>query len=190
MRLNDDDRKELLKIARSTIEYCMKENYPRSPELSSFGMSIPDQQVLQAHCGAFVTLHNNGKLRGCIGFFNANYELWKVVRDVAIKSAFEDYRFHRPTLEEMKEIDIEISVLTPFKKITDINDIVLGKHGIYIMKNGKSGTFLPQVATETGWTLQEFLGHCAQDKMGLSWNDWQGAELFTYEAEVFGEKEF
>lgn len=180
MRLTDNDRKELLHIARETITQTLNNiNY----------IPLSESKVLQAHCGAFVTLHNSGRLRGCIGRFNANYELYKVVHDVSIESAFQDSRFSPVTLDEMKEIDIEISVLTPFKKINNVNDIELGKHGIYIIKNGRAGTFLPQVATETGWSLVEFLGHCTQDKMGLNWNDWQGAEIFTYEAEVFGEKE-
>lgn len=180
MRLTDNDRKELLHVARETIIQSLN-NVKYVP--------YSESKILNAHCGAFVTLHNNGRLRGCIGRFNANYELYKVVHDMAIESAFQDTRFHSVSLDEMMDIDIEISVLTPFKKINDINEIELGKHGIYIIKHGRSGTFLPQVAIETGWSLNEFLGHCTQDKMGLGWNDWQGAEIFTYEAEVFGEKE-
>jgi len=190
MRLTDKDRIDLLNIARRTIEYCLENNIQHSPSFSDIGINEPDQPVLRSRCGAFVTLHNNGALRGCIGRFNPDYELYKVVRDMAVQSAFFDYRFHRPTLNEMKDIDIEISVLTPFFKIKDIDEIELGKHGIYMIKEGRSGTFLPQVATETGWSLMEFLGHCSQDKMGLGWNDWQSSEIFTYEAEVFGEKDY
>lgn len=190
MYLTDKDRIELLNIARKTIEYCLKENITSSPSFDKMGIVEPNQLVMKAHCGAFVTLHNKGRLRGCIGNFNPNYELYKVIRDMAVQSAFKDNRFHSPTLEEMKEIDIEVSVLTPFNKIRNVSEIKLGKHGIYIMNEGRSGTFLPQVATETGWSLMEFLGHCSQDKMGLGWNDWQNAEIFTYESEVFGEKEF
>ncbi|MFA4851176.1 MAG: AMMECR1 domain-containing protein, partial [Bacteroidales bacterium] len=75
------------------------------------------------------------------------------------------------------------------KKISSADEIVLGKHGIYMVKGGVSGTFLPQVATETGWTKDEFLGHCAQDKAGIGWNGWKTAELYTYTAIVFGEGE-
>jgi AmmeMemoRadiSam system protein A len=180
MRFTNQDRIELLKIARNTIEASLNnvKYYPSS-----------QTKILQAHCGAFVTLHKNGMLKGCIGRFNVDYELYKVVHDVTLQSAFEDDRFSPVRIEEMNEIDIEISVLTPFRRITDINEIELGRHGIFITKYGRSGTFLPQVATETGWTLMEFLGHCTQDKMGLGWNDWKDADIFTYEAEVFGEKE-
>jgi len=88
----------------------------------------------------------------------------------------------------LKDIDIEISVLTPLKKIQSINEITMGKHGIYIKKGYRTGTFLPQVANETHWTLEEFLGHCARDKAGIGWDGWKEAELYTYEAIIFGEK--
>jgi len=182
MILTKEDKKELLTIARQTIEHQLRN--------IDFKLEEPESKILKVHCGAFVTLHNNGALRGCIGNFHPNYELYKVVRDMAIQSAFMDNRFNRPTIEEMKQIDIEISVLSPFKKISNITDIELGKHGIYISKNGRSGTFLPQVASETGWNLQEFLGHCSQDKMGMGWYDWKESDIFIYDAEVFGEKDF
>jgi MEMO1 family protein len=83
---------------------------------------------------------------------------------------------------------VEISVLTPMKKIHSIDEIEMGKDGIYIKKGSKSGTFLPQVAKETGWSKEEFLGHCAEDKAGIGWDGWKDAELYTYEAVVFGEK--
>ena len=75
------------------------------------------------------------------------------------------------------------------QKIDDIQQIVLGKHGIYIKKGYQSGTFLPQVATETGWDLEEFLGHCARDKAGLGWTGWKNADIYVYEAIVFEEKQ-
>jgi hypothetical protein len=90
---------------------------------------------------------------------------------------------------ELKNIEIEISVLTPLKKISSIDEIEMGKHGIWIKKGYRSGTFLPQVATETGWSKEEFLGHCARDKAGIGWEGWKDAELFTYEANVFNESE-
>lgn len=179
MKLTDDDRKELLHIARETI-FTTLNNVKYEP--------FSDSKVLQSRCGVFVTLNKNGMLRGCIGKFNADYELYKVVHDVAISSAFQDSRFPPVYLDELNDIDIEISVLGPFKKVNDFNDIELGTHGIYMIKNGRNGTFLPQVAIETGWNLEEFLGHCAQDKMGLNWNDWKTSDLYMFEAEVFWEK--
>ena len=106
---------------------------------------------------------------------------------MAIASSTKDNRFPRVDPTEIGKISIEISVLSPLKKIHSINEIVLGKHGIYIKKGNRSGTFLPQVANETGWTTEDFLGHCSRDKAGLGWDGWKGADIYTYEATVFSE---
>jgi AmmeMemoRadiSam system protein A len=115
--------------------------------------------------------------------------LYKVVQEMALSSAFQDTRFSPVKLSEMKDIEVEISVLTPLKRISSIDEFELGKQGIYMIKGRSSGTFLPQVAAETNWTKEEFLGHCAQDKAGIGWNGWKDADLYTYEALVFSEKE-
>jgi hypothetical protein len=106
---------------------------------------------------------------------------------MAISAAVRDHRFPPVSDEEVGELVIEISVLTPLRRIQSVDEIELGKHGIYIKKGFNSGTFLPQVATETGWTLEEFLGHCARDKAGIGWDGWKDAELYIYEAYVFSE---
>jgi AmmeMemoRadiSam system protein A len=110
---------------------------------------------------------------------------------MAVASATKDYRFDRVSATEMNQIDIEISVLTPMQKVSDVNKIRLGTDGIYIRKGSRSGTFLPQVATDTGWNLEEFLGHCARDKAGIGWDGWKepDTEIFVYQAFVFGEEE-
>ena len=107
---------------------------------------------------------------------------------MAIAAATQDHRFNEVQADEISQLKIEISVLTPLKRIKSADEFILGKQGIYIKKGYSSGTFLPQVATQTGWTKEEFLGHCAQDKAGLNWNEWKTAELYTYEALVFGEE--
>jgi AmmeMemoRadiSam system protein A len=117
--------------------------------------------------------------------FEPNIPLYQVVIEMAVAAATEDYRFSPISEKELDEVEIEISVLTPFKKIKSIDEIELGKHGIYIMKNGRGGTFLPQVATSTGWSLEEFLGHCARDKAGIGYTGWKDADIYTYEAIVF-----
>jgi hypothetical protein len=109
---------------------------------------------------------------------------------MAIEAATKDLRFPAVGFPEFNDIDIEISVLTPLQKIESIDELVLGRHGIYMSKKGKSGTFLPQVANETKWTKEEFLGHCSADKMGMGWEDWKTADLFTYEAIIFSEKQY
>ena len=106
---------------------------------------------------------------------------------MAIASAIRDYRFNSVSISELDSIDIEISVLTPLKKISSVDEIELGKHGIYIKKGFSSGTFLPQVADETKWSKEEFLGHCSRDKAGIGWDGWKNAELFIYEAIIFRE---
>ncbi len=165
-----------------TVEHYVKNN--TKPEIDEKKLS----SILKTNCGAFVTLKKNGNLRGCIGRFDASEPLYKVVQDMAIASSTQDSRFLPVESNEIPELEIEISVLTPMRQINSINEIELGKHGIYIKKGYRSGTFLPQVAEETGWTKEEFLGHCAQDKAGIGWDGWKDAELFVYEALVFGEK--
>jgi AmmeMemoRadiSam system protein A len=115
--------------------------------------------------------------------------LYKVVQEMALAAAFEDTRFSDLKMNELDEIEIEISVLTPLKKISSIDEFELGKHGIYMIKGKNSGTFLPQVAADTNWDKETFLGHCAQDKAGIGWYGWKDADLYIYEAMVFSEKE-
>jgi hypothetical protein len=180
--LTDKDKKDLLAIARNTVERYVKNN--TKPEIDEKNLS----SILKTNCGAFVTLKKYGNLRGCIGRFDASESLYKVVQEMAIASSTQDYRFPPVESNEIPQLEIEISVLTPMRRISSIDEIELGKHGIYIRKGSRSGTFLPQVAIETGWTKEEFLGHCAQDKAGIGWNGWKDAELYVYEALVFGEK--
>jgi AmmeMemoRadiSam system protein A len=151
--------------------------------------SIGYDTNLDQLAGAFVTLREAGNLRGCIGRFISDIPLYKLICEMAIAAATQDSRFDPVSLREIRRLDIEISVLTPLKRITSPAEIIPGKHGIYIRKGHSSGTYLPQVATETGWTVEEFLGHCARDKAGLGWNGWKDAEVFVYEACVFSEQE-
>ncbi len=182
--LDEKDKKELLRLARLTVnEYVRKR---RTPEPDTLNYS----DALMTPCGAFVTLMKDDNLRGCIGRFDADAPLYAVVIDMAIAAATQDYRFPAVSPDEIDDLEIEISVLTPLKKINSIDEFELGVEGIYIKKGGASGTFLPQVADQTGWTKEEFLGHCAQDKARIGWNGWKDADLFTYKAIVFSEKEF
>lgn len=181
--LNNEEKKYLLQLARNTIvEYIDNNKIPKIDK-----NELTDN--IKANCGAFVTLHIDGKLRGCIGRFGESQPLYEVVQEMAISSATQDSRFARVTKEEIPSLDIEISVLTPLIKINSIDEFELGKHGIYIKKGMDSGTFLPQVANDTKWTKEEFLGHCARDKAGIGWFGWQDADLYTYEAIIFSEHE-
>ncbi|MBN2275090.1 MAG: AmmeMemoRadiSam system protein B, partial [Bacteroidales bacterium] len=182
LRYSLQDKKTLLSLARKTIEDYILKGTDFKPETDGYSTALLKPS------GAFVTLHHKGNLRGCIGRFDATLPLYQVVQEMAISAATRDSRFSPVSPSELAEIDIEISVLTPLQKINSIEEITLGKHGIYIKKDYRSGTFLPQVANDTKWTLEEFLGHCARDKAGIGWDGWKEAELFTYEAIIFGEK--
>lgn len=181
--INEADKAYLLKLVRNTIADYIKKGV--IPEVDAATLSA----TLKTPCGAFVTLNKEGKLRGCIGRFNPEQPLWKVVQTMAIAAATQDNRFLPVTSGEIEQLKIEISVLTPLKRIKSVDEFILGKQGIYMKKGNETGTFLPQVATSTGWSKEEFLGHCAQDKTCIGWNGWKTAELYTYEALVFGEGE-
>jgi AmmeMemoRadiSam system protein B/AmmeMemoRadiSam system protein A len=181
--LTAEDKKILLGIARNTVEEYVENR--EVPPVDAKGFS----SNLLTNTGAFVTLHKKGNLRGCIGRFEPDIPLYQVVQDMAVSAATRDFRFSPVKSDELDDIDIEISVLTPLKKINSVDEIELGKHGIYIKKGYSSGTFLPQVATQTGWSLEEFLGHCSQDKAGLGWDGWKDADIYIYEAIIFSENE-
>jgi hypothetical protein len=180
--LNNKEKATLLALARRTVEAYVTDG--SVPAVDQADLSTP----LTTPCGAFVTLTKHEALRGCIGRFDAPDPLYRVVQQMAIASATQDSRFNPVEPGELRDLEIEISVLTPMRKIASIEEFQLGKHGIYIRKGMRSGTFLPQVATETGWTREEFLGHCAQDKAGIGWDGWKDADLYVYEALVFSEK--
>jgi MEMO1 family protein len=182
--LNEHEKKELLSIARQTITQQITNTKHLEIDAAKLTANI------KTKCGAFVTLHKQGMLRGCIGHFEADKPLYKVVQEMAVAASTQDYRFPTVTSAEVKDIELEISVLTPMRKINSIDEIELGRHGIYIKKGFQSGTFLPQVATETGWNKEQFLGYCAQEKAGIGWDGWKDADIFIYEALVFGEKDF
>jgi AmmeMemoRadiSam system protein A len=182
--LNSKEKELLLDIARNTLESFIRDG--KIPEVDESSLS----ETLVTPAGAFVTLHKSGELRGCIGRFKPEKPLYKVIQDMAIASSTQDVRFPEVTEEELDEIDIEVSVLTPMEKVTSIDEIELGVHGVYIKKGNRSGTFLPQVAEMTNWSKEEFLGHCARDKAGLRWDEWkeEDTELYTYRAIIIKER--
>jgi len=173
----------LFSIARNSIKKMLFENKRLTIDPSTISPN------LKKNMGAFVTLNIDGNLRGCIGRFTSTDPLYEVVNQMAIASAFEDTRFTPLSKEEFDKIKIEISVLGPLKKIKNISEIVLGKHGIYIKKDFRSGTMLPQVATGNHWTLEQFLGYTSRDKAGLGWEGWKNADIYIYEAVVLNENE-
>lgn len=182
-QLNEEEKHTLLKIARQTLNSYVREG--KVPE-------VEEDEItgnLKVHTGAFVTLNMQGELRGCIGRFGAEMPLFKVVRNMAVAACSEDARFPPVREEELKDISIEISVLTPLEKISSPDEIELGRDGIYIKKGPYTGTLLPQVAEKTDWNKEQFLGHCARDKAGIGWDGWkdEDTELYAYQAIIFRE---
>ena len=179
--LSAEQRKTLLALARSTIEQYLKDG--TRPPLP------PAEGVLAEVCGAFVTLHRRGRLRGCIGNMVGQGPLVETIQEMAIAAATQDPRFSRVRPEELAEIDLEISVLSPLKRIKDVGEIEVGTHGILMRRGMSQGVLLPQVATEWGWDREEFLVHSCE-KAGLPPDAWQDPQtvIEIFSAEVFGEK--
>lgn len=178
--LNETQRKKLLEIAKESIAF-----YIKNKKNADFPV---DDSVLKQKKGAFVTLTINGQLRGCIGRLVADEELYKVVAEMAVEAAFNDWRFLPLTENELEKIKVEISVLSPFKKIESLDEIEVGKHGLLIRKGFNSGLLLPQVATDYGWNRQEFLENVCY-KAGLDKDAYKkDAEIYIFSAEVFGEE--
>jgi len=181
--LSPAQRKKLLQIARNSIKtYLSTGNKLKLSE---------DDPVLLKEMGAFVTLNRHGQLRGCIGNLVGRQPLYLTIRDMAIESAVGDPRFSKLTETELDEVKIEISVLSPMEKVDNPEKIKLGIHGVLVKRGFNSGVFLPQVATETGWSKEEFLSNLCSHKAGLNPDAWKekSTELYIFTAEVFSEKE-
>jgi MEMO1 family protein len=179
--LTGPEKQTLLTLARHSIDEFVRHKH--IPPVNQDSLT-PN---LKKSCGVFVSLHIQNNLRGCIGTFRNDKPLYQNIQEMAIAAATKDYRFDPVTIGEVSSLTIEISVLTPMRKISSIDEIVLGKHGICIKKDGKTGTLLPQVAADRGWTREQFLGYCSRDKAGLGWDGWKNAGIFIYEALIFNE---
>jgi len=180
-KLSAKERRRLLEIARSSID-----GFLRHGEEPSFDVS---ERKLTELGAAFVTLEKNGRLRGCIGYTTPERPLYQTVSECAIMAATQDRRFPRLTQDELQEIQIEISVLSPFKKVDSIDEIVVGLQGLYLKKGERRGLLLPQVATDWKWNRREFLENVCR-KSGLPIDAWkEGADIYVFSAEVFGEGE-
>ena len=180
--LNEKQRKRLLEIARLTVEEYVKKG--KAPVFTETDPELVKEK------GAFVTLHYKGELRGCIGNIIGRGPLYQTVRDMAVESSSNDPRFPPVSAGELKDIKVEISVLSEPQRVRDINGVIMGTHGVIVRRGARSGVFLPQVATETGWSREEFLSNLCAHKAGLpsdAWKDPQ-TELYSFTADVFGEE--
>ena len=143
---------------------------------------------LQQKRAVFVTLNIRGRLRGCIGELLPMRPLWSSVVGRAVSAAFEDPRFPKLSREELDQVDIEVSVLTPPVPVASSSEIVLGRHGVILQKRGRQAVFLPQVAVEQRWDLETMLAHLSV-KAGLSPDDWkEGCSFLVFTAQIFHER--
>ena len=180
--LTAQEQQELLKVARETITSLTgKGSLPRHD---------PGEEGLSFQRGAFVTLHKQGQLRGCIGNFFSEDPLVRTVEEMAICAASQDPRFPPVGPQEVDELDVEISVLSPLREIEDVTEIQVGVHGIYMVNPLGRGVLLPQVATEQGWDRDTFLEHTCL-KAGLGPGCWQdpNTKVMVFTAQIFGEKD-
>jgi hypothetical protein len=182
--LNNDERLTLLKVARDTLETYIREK--KLPDVNNGKYTLT--QKLKEKRGVFVTLNKNGNLRGCIGHILPREPLFKAVMKNTVSSSTKDMRFMPVSEDELTDLEIDISVLSPIKKISGPEKFIPGKHGIIIRMLGSSAVFLPQVATEQGWDREETLCHlCKKARLpAYAWKD-DGMEFFIFTAEVFCE---
>ena len=180
--LNKKEKNTLMEIAKSSIIEAVTGK--KAPETKV------TEGVLTENSGAFVTIKKHQQLRGCIGYIIAAKPLYETVKEVAKSAALNDPRFTALSEEELKDIDLEISVLTPLKRSHNVEEIVVGKHGLYMRRGFNSGILLPQVPTEYGWDRETFLEHTCM-KAGLPKDAWKdkSTEIYTFTAEVFSEKD-
>ena len=176
--LTDEEKKILHNIALTAITKKLRNESPVLP--------MAKTDTLNEKRGAFVSLHKHGQLRGCIGYVHGVKPLAKAINDMAIAAAFQDPRFSTLQENELSDLDIEISVLTPMKQISNINEIEVGKHGLMMIKGPYSGLLLPQVATQYNWDRQTFLSETCH-KAGLPIDAWKDdeTEIYIFSAEIF-----
>ncbi len=181
--LNDAEKKFLLELARKTIVNYFHNDNPLKVDYFS--------DKLKEKCGVFVTLEKHHNLRGCIGYVEGYKPLQDAVQDNAISAAFRDPRFPSLTAEELNDLEIEISVLTPLEKVNDVSEIKVGRDGLIIKKDFHQGLLLPQVAVDWGWDRTQFLEQTCR-KAGLPPNAWEekDAEIEKFSALIFRESDF
>ena len=175
--LSDAEGRQLLEIARRAIALHVMDgkSYDAAADPDFPGFS----DYLEKPCGSFVTINSGGHLRGCIGLIEAAGPLWRTVQSMAVAAAAEDPRFSPVRPEELSDLHIEISVLSPLEEISSLKQIEVGRHGILIRKGFNQGLLLPQVAVEHGWGLEEFLRNTCY-KAGLNPDAWKRHRKDSY----------
>jgi len=178
--LNSSQQKRLLHLARAAIE-----GYVNSGDVVP---CTEKDEALQQAAGAFVTLKKHGNLRGCIGSIEPRGPLCTTVRNMAIAAAVQDRRFPPVAKDELPQLEIEVSVLSPLRRVSGAGQIDIKRHGIVVEQDGRTGVFLPQVARETGWTRDALLSELCRQKAGLPSDAWKkGATLYVFTVQEFHE---
>jgi AmmeMemoRadiSam system protein A len=180
--LNDRDKSDLLALARKSVEMAVAEHKEYEPEAIL-------SEALNQDRGAFVTLRELGELRGCIGYTSPTKPLYRTVRETATLAALRDSRFRPVETSELPRLQYEISVLSPLRRVIDLQQIKIGQDGL-LMKNGEyEGLFLPQVPVEEKWDRQKYLEETC-GKAGMRSTCWQdpNTDIFRFTAVVFGEQ--
>jgi len=179
--MTDTAAQVLLNIARTAIEHQL--------DLLPYSPAPREEQILNERSGCFVTLKLHGQLRGCIGNFQSRRPLFQEVALMAVAAATQDPRFSPLTRPELELVRIEITVLSPLEKISGPDDIIIGRHGIYLEHGVNRGVLLPQVATEHHWDTLTFLRQTC-NKAGLAEDMWQApdTELYRFSGEIIAEK--
>ncbi len=181
--LSPELQQKVLQIARDTIE-CYIRTQAKPDDIE-----VPESE-LQQKAGAFVTIKTHGRLRGCIGHIEGVQPLYKTIMDMAIAASTQDPRFPPMREDELAAMHLEISVMTPLRRVEAAEEVEVGMHGILMRRGFRSGLLLPQVATEHHWDRETFLEHTCM-KAGLSPHDWQDpqTEIYIFSAQVFHEPE-
>lgn len=178
--LTQEEKKYLLNIARQSIELAVKNKI----------LPVPNEcpKVFQTPSGAFVTIHKFGELRGCIGYIEATKPLIETIIETASHAALNDPRFMPVSIDELEDLELEISILSPLKEITDVNEIEVGIHGIVMEQGLNRGLLLPQVPTEYNWDRDTFLSQTAR-KAGLPFDAWKkgNTKISIFTAEIFND---
>ena len=180
MNLSTADQQLLLKVARDSIAAHLQGREPSPVK--------PSSPVLQEPRGAFVSLHQHGQLRGCIGYIEAIKPLLQTIQQMAVAAAFQDPRFRPLQADELAGLEIEISVLSPLKLIKDTDEVQVGRDGLYIIRGMYRGLLLPQVATQYHWDRRTFLEQTCY-KACLAPDAWKepGTQIYTFTAQIFAD---
>jgi len=174
---------KLIKIAKNSVKAAVKGEEPPNLEI--------DDPRLEQKLGVFVTLHRRGRLRGCIGLIESDLPLWKGVQKMAKSAALDDPRFPPVTYDELKDLRLEVSVLSQPKQVLSPEEVEAGKHGVIMKQGFRRGVFLPQVAQEQGYDREQFLSSLCTHKLGLPSDAWKNddVQILTFTAQVFFEND-